>query len=172
MVETVRADRYLIENGKSKRGVLAILVNSNPCHIMVREWICCPDIELLAVWLRPYYLPREILHAIVVAVYIPPSGNSKSASSVIHNITSQWQTIHPNAIITILGDFNHITTEKTWPTFTKYLNCPTREESTLDLMYANVKNAYGSSPSLHWLGQTTIWCTSAPVIGIWLRASL
>ena len=31
------------------------------------------------------------------------------------------------------------------PTFKQYVSCPTREERTLDLMYANIKDAYISS---------------------------
>ncbi|XP_049889997.1 uncharacterized protein LOC126383511 [Epinephelus moara] len=34
----------------------------------------------------------------------------------------------------------------TLPTFTQYVSCPTREERTLDLLYANAKDAYSCSP--------------------------
>ncbi|KAI3372347.1 hypothetical protein L3Q82_022846 [Scortum barcoo] len=36
------------------------------------EQHCCKDIELLAVSMRPYYLPREFTHALVVVVYTSP----------------------------------------------------------------------------------------------------
>ncbi len=45
----VQADRDCNESGKRKGEGLAILVNNrwcNPCHITVKEQICCPDIEL------------------------------------------------------------------------------------------------------------------------------
>ncbi|KAI4873724.1 hypothetical protein NFI96_000464 [Prochilodus magdalenae] len=35
---------------------------------------------------------------------------------------------------------------RTLPNFTQYVDCPTREERTLDLLYANVKDAYSCSP--------------------------
>ena len=35
---------------------------------------------------------------------------------------------------------------KALPNFTQYVDCPTREERTLDLLYANVKDAYSCSP--------------------------
>ncbi|KAI4881531.1 hypothetical protein NFI96_008386 [Prochilodus magdalenae] len=44
------------------------------------------------------------------------------------------------------GDFNHVTMARTLPNFTQYVDCPTREERTLDLLYANVKDAYSCSP--------------------------
>lgn len=53
---TVRVDRDAKLSGKRKGGG----------HVTVKETICCRDIELLAVSLRPYYMPREFLHTIVV----------------------------------------------------------------------------------------------------------
>ncbi|KAI4894907.1 hypothetical protein NFI96_007435 [Prochilodus magdalenae] len=147
--QTVRADRDCTESGKRKGGGLAVLVNNRWCspgHITVKERICCPDIELLAVGLRPYYLPREFSHVVVVAVYIPPSANPTSACDVIHSTIARLQTQHPTAFIAISGDFNHVTMARTLPNFTQYVDCPTREERTLDLLYANVKDAYSCSP--------------------------
>ena len=102
-----------------------------------------PDIDLLAVGLRPYYLPREFSHAIAVAVNIPP----------IHSTIAGLQTAHPSALITISGDFNHVSIKKTIPKFTQYVTCKTKEEKTLDLLYANVKDAY-TSTSLPPLGRS------------------
>ncbi|KAI4888527.1 hypothetical protein NFI96_008530 [Prochilodus magdalenae] len=147
MGNTVRADRDCTESGKRKGGGLAVLVNNRWCspgHITVKERICCPDIELLAVGLRPYYL--EFSHVVVVAVYIPPSANPTSACDVIHSTIARLQTQHPTAFIAISGDFNHVTMARTLPNFTQYVDCPTREERTLDLLYANVKDAYSCSP--------------------------
>ncbi|KAI3374668.1 hypothetical protein L3Q82_021241 [Scortum barcoo] len=58
---------------KRKGGGLAVFVNDrwcNPGHITIKEQHCCKDIELLAVSMRPYYLPREFTHALVVVVYV------------------------------------------------------------------------------------------------------
>ena len=59
---TVRADRDLKLSGKRKGGGLALYVSvrwCNPGHVTVKETICCPDIEVLAVSLRPYYMPTQ-----------------------------------------------------------------------------------------------------------------
>ncbi|KAI4901610.1 hypothetical protein NFI96_007589 [Prochilodus magdalenae] len=64
---TVTADRDARLSGKSKGGGLVLFVNirwCNPGHVTVKERICCRDIELLAVSLRPYYMPRELSHTI------------------------------------------------------------------------------------------------------------
>lgn len=63
----VRADRDTQASGKSKGGGLIMYVNNrwcNPGHVSVKTASCCRDLELLAVSLRPYYLPREFSHVI------------------------------------------------------------------------------------------------------------
>ena len=68
-----RADRTA-ESGKRKGGGLAVFVNDSWCntgHITVKEQVCSKDTELLAVSMRPYYLPREFTQVIICAVYIP-----------------------------------------------------------------------------------------------------
>lgn len=58
----VRADRLPEKCGKTKGGGLVLLVNDRWCrsgHITIKEKICCWDAEVLAVSLRPYYVPRE-----------------------------------------------------------------------------------------------------------------
>ena len=117
----------------------------NPGHITVKDRICSLNIELLAVDLHTYYLPCEFSHAVVVALYIPLSANPTSACDINHSTLAELQTAHPSALIIISGDFNHVSIIKTLPKFTQYVTCKTREEKTLDLLYANVKDAYTST---------------------------
>ena len=145
---TVRADRDVTSSGKKKGGGIALYVSErwcNPGHVTMKERFCSPDIELLAVGIRPYYLPREFTSAIVIAVYIPPSADAAAASDVIHATASKLQTQHPNAFMAITGDFNHASLDKVLPTFYQYVDCPTRDNKTLDLLYANVKDAYSAT---------------------------
>ena len=89
---TVRADRDCTKSGKRKGGGLAILVNirwCNPGHICIKDQICSPDSEVLAVGLRPYHLPRGISHVIIITVYIPPTANPSAASGTIHSTISK-----------------------------------------------------------------------------------
>ena len=112
----------------------------NPGHVTIKDRICSPDIELLAVGLRLYYLPREFSHARAVAVYIPPSANP-TAGDVTHSTIARLQTARSSALIIVSGDFNNVFIKKTILKFTQYVTCKTREK-TLDLLYANVKDAY------------------------------
>ncbi|XP_054872156.1 uncharacterized protein LOC111569300 [Amphiprion ocellaris] len=145
----VRADRNARESGKRKGGGLAMYVNERWCnagHISVKEQLCTKDVELLVVSLRPFYLPREYSHVIAITVYIPPSADAAAACELIHSVVSQLQTSHPQSLIIISGDFNHASLSATLPTFTQYVTCHTRDNKTLDLLYANIKDAYSSSP--------------------------
>ncbi|KAI3376464.1 hypothetical protein L3Q82_016931, partial [Scortum barcoo] len=146
---TVRADRDTKACGKRKGGGLALYVNKrwcNPGHVNIKISTCCRDIELLAVSLCPYYLPREFSHAIVVVVYIPPRADAEAACDVIHSAVAKLQTQHPEALVLISGDFNHATLDNTLAAFHQYVDCNTRGKRTLDLMYANVKDAYRATP--------------------------
>ncbi|KAJ8406684.1 hypothetical protein AAFF_G00296000 [Aldrovandia affinis] len=58
---------------------------------------------------------------------------------------ARLQTDHPGGFLTINGDFNHAKLPKTMTGFTQYVKFRTRENMILDMMYANVKEAYSSS---------------------------
>ncbi|KAK2850760.1 hypothetical protein Q5P01_007036 [Channa striata] len=106
----VRADRSAAESGKKKGGGLAVFVNNrwcNPGHITVKQQLCSKDVELVAVCVRPYYLPKEFSHVLAVTVYVPPSADTTAACERVHSTVSQLQTQHPQALILISGDFNH-----------------------------------------------------------------
>ncbi|XP_051791709.1 uncharacterized protein LOC127530062 [Erpetoichthys calabaricus] len=96
--------------------------------------------------LRPYYLPREFGHVIVVIVYIPPRADVGIAGDIIHSAVAKLQTQHPEELVLISGDFNHVTLDKTLPAFSQYVDCNTRGNKTIDLLYANVKDAYSAAP--------------------------
>lgn len=66
--------------------------------------------------------------------------------SFIHSATSRLQTQHLSAFVAISGEFNHVTMETALPSSSQYVSCPTREVKTLDLLDANVKDVYSSSP--------------------------
>ena len=144
-----RLDRDNKLSGKKKGGGLVIYSNDrwcNPGHVTVKETACCKDVELIAVSLRPYYLPREFTHAIVVCVYVPPRALPDVACDIIHSTIARLQTQHTDAFFAISGDFNHITLDSTLTNFYQFVDCPTRKNRTIDLMYANVRDAYSATP--------------------------
>jgi hypothetical protein len=102
-------------------------------------------IELLAVSLRPYYLPTEFTCAVAIVVNIPPSADADTACDVINSVTAKTLTQHPNAFVAISGDFNHASLSTSLLTFHQFVMCPTRDNKTLNLLYANTQDAYRST---------------------------
>ncbi|TWW77451.1 hypothetical protein D4764_12G0008410 [Takifugu flavidus] len=142
----VRADRDTKVCGKSKGGGLIIYTNNrwcNPGHVSVKAVLCCPNLELLAVSMRPYYLPREFSHVIALCVYIAPTANGATACEKIHSVAARLQTKHPEALLIISGDFNHVTLDSTLAALHQVIDCPTRNNRTIDLLYTNIKEVYG-----------------------------
>lgn len=122
-----------------------VFINSRWCHsghVTIKQQICTPNIELLAVSLRPYYLPREFSHVLGVTVYISPSAVPSRACDVIHSSIAELQTVHPSAFILVNGDFNHVNVSRTLTDFKQHVTCSTRQNKTLDMLFANVKDAY------------------------------
>ncbi|KAI3352035.1 hypothetical protein L3Q82_020850 [Scortum barcoo] len=127
----VRADRNIRESGKKKGGGIALFVNDkwcNPGHIHVKKQRCTRDIELLAVSIRPYYLPREFSHVIAITTYIPPSANAEPAASPQ---CCALQTEHPQLFSSSPGIL----------TISPKL-CTDNKTG----LYANTAGAYSSSP--------------------------
>ncbi|TWW66930.1 hypothetical protein D4764_20G0009620 [Takifugu flavidus] len=69
--------------------------------------MCSPDVELIAIGLRPYYLPWEFTNVIAITVYILPTSKVNTACDVIHSVMADLQTKHPRAFILITGKSDH-----------------------------------------------------------------
>lgn len=112
----------------------------------VREAVCKPDVELLCLSLRPFYLPREFGNIIICSAYVSPTGNSAKAASCISDCVHKQLKRTPGAPIFILCYFNHCRLDLSLPGYKQYINCDTRGNKTLDKCYGNVKNAYVAQP--------------------------
>ena len=77
---------------------------------------------MLAVGMRPYYLPREFTSTIVLAVYIPPSADAAVACDVIGSAAAKLQNEHPDAFMVITGDFNRASLNNTLNNFHQYVD--------------------------------------------------
>ncbi len=84
--ELLRADRTS-NSGKLRGGGVCMYINSRWCtNIKVHERICNPDLELLTLSARAFYLPREFSTVVLSCVYVPPSASVKAAAEqVAHN---------------------------------------------------------------------------------------
>lgn len=102
-----RQRRYA-EWKEGRRGVTLYMSERwcNPRRVTVKERLCTPDIELLALGLRLYYLPMEITSVIVLIVYILLSADAAEAGDVILNTVSTLQMQHHSTLLYISGEFN------------------------------------------------------------------
>ena len=142
-----RVDRNSEVTNKTQGGGVCLYINQRYCtSVTVRERICTPDVELLSVSLRPFYLPREFPQLFITVVYIHPRAHAPSACKTVYDVVQKLQSISPEAPAFILGDFNHVSLKKSVPYFHQYVTCPTRRDKTLDLCYGSVKEAYKSLP--------------------------
>lgn len=132
-------------------GGLVLFINNkwcNPGHATVKEQICNKDIELLAVSLRPYYWLREWLWSRLWSPLLFKFlhlSTRKQPVTYCMLLLRDYKLIIIHSFIFISGDFIHTSLSSTLPTFKQYVDCTTRENKTLDLLYANIKDVYKCS---------------------------
>ena len=149
----IRSDRTTA-SGKSRGGGLCMYVNKRGCtNWSIKHSVCQPDIELLAVGLRPFYLPREFPQIVVITTYIHPRADVAVASDAIAEKVNNLQALSPDAPIFIAGDFNQCRLDNVMPNFEQYINIPSRNDAFLDLCYGNIPHAY-TSKACHQLGNS------------------
>lgn len=94
----IRLDRDPCTTGKRQGGGVCFYINPRWCNnVTVREKICLPDIDLLTISVRPYYLPREFPQVFLSVVYIHPKANFKNANEVLFSVLQRLQSISPDA---------------------------------------------------------------------------
>lgn len=82
--QPLHLDRDAIVTGKSAGGGLCLYINKNWCNTaLVRESVCAPEVELLSISMRPFYLPREFPQLLVTLVYIHPRANTDTATQTV-----------------------------------------------------------------------------------------
>lgn len=98
-----RADRTC-ESSKTRGGGTCVYVNEKWCHpnnVHVKQQMCTPDLEMLTVILRPYYLPREFTKVTINILYVPPHANTANAMTTVTNkINRQMESFLSLATLT------------------------------------------------------------------------
>lgn len=141
----IRGDRILENTNKTKGGGLCVYVNEQWCHpnnVILKRHSCTPNLEILTVSLRPYYLPREFSHVIHSTIYIPDKSVVKPAEKELFSAIQDLERNSPNALFIIDGDFNHGSLKNCTSQYYQHVTCTTRGNATLDYCYSNVKDAY------------------------------
>ena len=138
-------DEIMHNSGKDHGGGVCFYVNERWCNtVTVRDRICTPDIELLSISLRPFYIPREFSQLFFTLVYVQPRANVSRAAEHMSNNLQKLESLAPDAPKFILGDFNHCDLSKSTKNIHQYVSCPTRFDKILDKCYGTVPDAYKS----------------------------
>ena len=141
----IRADRTR-DSGKRRCGGVCLYINDRWCNnIKVHRKMCTPNLELLTVSLRPFYLPREFPTVVISCVYVVPEANINIAAEMIAEDANAMLAKYPGAPLFILGDFNSCRLDRVLPSLQQYVDIPTRRGNILDLCYGNVSDAFRAS---------------------------
>ncbi len=107
--------------------------------------MCCPDLEVLLINCKPFYLPREICSFILECLHSTASTRELSFYRKTRWSDHRDRTTTPNVLI-ILGDFNKANLSRELPNYRQHVTCPTRDSNILDHSYTAIKDAYHSCP--------------------------
>ncbi|KAK1784004.1 hypothetical protein P4O66_004499 [Electrophorus voltai] len=133
------------DSGKSRGGGVCVMVNNSWCNnanVVTLARSCSPNLELLALKLRPFYLPREFISVIINTVYIPPQANMDTALCELHEALKQFQAQDRDASLIVVGDFNSANLKRAVPNLYQHVTFPTRGNRTLDHCYTPHKDSY------------------------------
>ncbi|KAK1802599.1 hypothetical protein P4O66_004169 [Electrophorus voltai] len=87
----------MADSGKSRGGGVCVTVNNSWCNnanVVTLARSCSPNLELLTLKLRPFYLPQEFTSVIINTMYIPPQANMDTALCELHKALTQFQAEH------------------------------------------------------------------------------
>ncbi|KAK1799610.1 hypothetical protein P4O66_000381 [Electrophorus voltai] len=143
-----RMDRTA-DSGKLRGGGVCVMVNNSWCNnanVVTLARSCSPNLELLALKLRPFYLPQEFTSVIINTVYIPPQANMDTALCELHEALTQFQAQHRDGALIVVGEFNSTNLKCAVPNLYQHVTFPTRGNRTLDHCYTPNKDSYKAHP--------------------------
>lgn len=126
-------------SGKSKGGVLCLYINDKWCRATLH-----PNVELLCVILRLFYLPRVFGDIVVCSVYVLLGVNAWKATTYLAACGHKQLQCSNYTLIFIMEDLYHCNWKTILPCFEKCIKC---EE-----WCGNVNHTYAAmaTPSLFW----------------------
>jgi len=140
----IRFDRNNSSNKKTGGGIIVYVNNKFCSNYNVITSVCTPEVEILLLNLRPYFLPREFTNIFFLAIYIPPQSSYDVAKEIIERIVSDSLRKKPNSIYIIAGDVNKCNLLDSLHQFNQFVTEPTRAGAILDHFYCNIKQSYRS----------------------------
>lgn len=92
-----------MDYGKTRGGGVCFIVNSLWApDVRILKTHCSPLLELLAIRVRPLYLPREFSSNLLIVVYIPPQADESLTLDEFFAIVVGLENSHPEAVFIVL----------------------------------------------------------------------
>ncbi|GFS09858.1 hypothetical protein ElyMa_006632800, partial [Elysia marginata] len=135
------------EGCKTRGGGVCLYVNhrwANPNNSHIKLTACSPNLDILTVHVRPFYLPIEFSSNVFNVVFIPLNANDSDVTEQLVSIVQEQEDRWPDAAVYVLGDFNHVMLRDHLPHFSQHVTVPTRKEKTIDLCYSNTPDSHKS----------------------------
>lgn len=103
---------------------------------------CSPELETLTIRCRLFYVPREFASFILIAVYIPPQAGAMAASQKLSTHIMAIENSHPDSIVLVLGDFNHVSLRRALQRFREHIFTATRGEKILNQCFCVIPRVF------------------------------
>ena len=133
-----RLDRH---DGRQGGGVAIYVKSTTDCFLLPDQ--SQHNFEVLWLVYRANYMPRELTHFLVGAIYHPPKANNYDLTDYLITTMDQVTRSHPNAGTVLLGDFNQLPDSllKSYP-LQQVVTSSTRGKSVLDKIFTSVSSWY------------------------------
>jgi len=133
-----RLDRH---DGRQGGGVAIYVKSTTDCSLLPDQ--SQHNFEVLWLVYRANYMPRELTHFLVGAIYHPPKANNYDLTDYLITTMDQVTRSHPNAGTVLLGDFNQLPDSllKSYP-LQQVVTSSTRGKSVLDKIFTSVSSWY------------------------------
>lgn len=110
--------------------------------VLASRW--SPDLEMLSIKVRLFYLPWEF-RSVILTVYILPHTEKMETLGRLYSTNNRLEIAHPEAFI-VVEDFNRVNMRKVLAKFYQHINFHTQGNQTLDHCFSILKDSYKPLP--------------------------
>ena len=92
--------------GQQDEGLAVYVKHGVTCSYLSK--LTHDNLEVLWLLYHPHFMPREVTHLLIGAVYHPPKANNFQMLDYLVSSLDETTRLHPNTGIMLFGDFNQL----------------------------------------------------------------